>query len=404
MSKQLELKLIENSLDSYKKELLLLNDFNIISTNELAEKLKKLFSDKLDKNSKNIIITDEEPSLLLQNYIDYKEAMIIAPIGEKHFINQPLFLISIPKSGTHLLFELVKAFGYREGGICPSNPQGGYWYYTEYSNSHTSAKHFFNDTVYESDFGNRDHPFVTSPALFIYRNPLDIVSSEANYYHKSGKTSFSGYLSALDYDNRLSRLISDKWLLGTIRDRISEFVAWNYFNNVVSLSFEELIGGKGDGDDTIQKQLIWSLQLKLQVPGNPKKFANEIFNKDSDTFFKGQIGSYKELFKSHHYKVFNSLNQDFMEELGYSLESKFSSKRETFLMKKLLYDVSITFPPILKEKQYHEYNIVKYNKLFYGIPIKLGVFDISCEELNSSILVENNIEKVKSKILLSIDT
>ncbi len=403
MSKQLELKLIENNLDSYKKELFLLNDFNIISTNELAEKLKKLFLDKLDKNSKNIIITDEEPSSLLQNYIDYKEAMIIAPIGEKYFINQPLFLISIPKSGTHLLFELVKAFGYREGGICPSNPQGGYWYYTEYSNSHTSAKRFFNDTVYKSDFGNRDHPFVTSPALFIYRNPLDIVSSEANYYHKSGKTSFSGYLSALDYDNRLSRLISDKWLLGTIRDRISEFVAWNYFNNVVSLSFEELIGAKGDGDDTIQKQLIWSLQLKLQVPGNPKKFANEIFNKDSDTFFKGQIGSYKELFKSHHYKSFNSLNQDFMEELGYSLESKFSSKRETFLMKKLIYDVNITFPPILKE-YYHSYNIVKYNKLFYGIPIKLGVFDISCDELNSSILVEDNIEKVKSKILLSIDT
>ena len=396
----LELKLVEE--DDFISTIENLDTFNIVSENEYSEKLKIRFSERILKDSKNIVITESDPSEILQNYIYKKDGIIVAKKGKKYFRNKPLFLISIPKAGTHLLFELAKAFGYKMGGICPTNPKGGYWYYTEYSNSHTSAKHFFNDTVYKSDFGNRDHPFITSPALFIYRNPLDIVSSEANYYHKDGKTSFSGYLNSLNYDERLSKLIDDKWLLGSIRDRISKFIAWNYFNNVISISFEELIGNKGNGDNKSQELLIWSLQLKLQIPGTPKIFTTKIFNKNSDTFFKGQINSYKGLFKEQHYKIFEKLNQDFINELGYDLNStnKFSSKIELFLTKKLTYNADIRFPPILKRNNVNGFNIVKYNNRFYAIPIRLGSVDIECDVLDESIIENNDLDLLINTVLM----
>jgi len=396
--KKLELKLIETN--QFSEVLKKLKHFNVVSNNKHAQELKEEFKEKLNLSSPNIIITEEDPTEILQNYLNKHSGVVVAKIGKKYFKKQSLFLISIPKSGTHLLFELAKAFGYREGGVCPSNPKEGYWYYTEYSNSHTNAKHFFNTKVYKSDFGNRDHPFLQNPALFIYRNPLDIVASEANYYHKSTKTAFSGYLSGLTYSQRLTKLINDKWLLGSIRDRVSQFIAWTYFDNVISLSFEELIGDLGGGNNNIQKQLVWSIQLKLQVPGKPTAFASQVFNKNSDTFFKGQIGGYKEHFKEEHYERFKALENDFMQELGYDINSKsrFSSRIGEFKNKRLQYDDNLLFPPVLMKSDYLDYNIVKYRNQVYGIPRSLGTIDLENDELDKSIIVSDKIDLVKIKI------
>lgn len=395
----LELKLIETAV--FDRALEELPHFKIVGDDEDAKRLAVTFAGKLDEASENIIITNDDPTEELQNYLDKCSGTVVAKRGKKYFKNKPLFLISIPKAGTHLLYELAKAFGYHEGGICPSNPKGGHWYFTEYSNSHTKAKHFFNETVYVSDFGNRDHPFATAPALFIYRNPLDIVASEANYYHKEGKTIFSGYLNRLSYDERLAKLINDPWLLGSIRDRVCDFIAWSCFENVVSLSFEELIGSAGGGSEKLQQQLLWSLQLKLQIPGRPAVFANQVFNKESATFFKGKIGSFKESFKEEHYRQFGELNQDFMQELGYSMngESLFSSKIDSFRTKKLRYPYAIDFPPILREGDYHGYNIVKFLNVFYAVPIALGPIDLNDDALDVSVLKSADINGLKTAVL-----
>lgn len=100
-----------------------------------------------------------------------------------------------------------------------------------------------------SPFGNRHHPFTTSPAPFIYRNPLDILVSKANYYHRDGNAAFSGYLQGRSFEERLPVLIDDPWLFGSIRDRIVGFVPW-LAPNVIPVSFEELVGARGGGDDT----------------------------------------------------------------------------------------------------------------------------------------------------------
>lgn len=261
----------------------------------------------------------ERLTAALMAFIDAPQANLIAPITNHHWSRRSLFLISIPKSGTHLLTELVAAFGYQEGGECPaSDAVPGTWHFLEFTNSHTAAPDFFIDSVRRAPHGNRLHPFPFHPAVFIYRNPLDIVASEATYYHKDGATAFAGYLGHLNDEQRLLRLIDDPLLLGSIRDRIFKFAAWLDFSNVIPVSYEELVGTKGSGSAEAQEDAVWALMLKLHVPGNPAEIADRVYNPQSRTFGTGKIGGHQRRFTSAAWEKFNALPQDFMQLLGYA--------------------------------------------------------------------------------------
>ncbi len=348
-----------------------------------------------------VILFEDGPEQLaniLHEYIDDESTALIAPITNKYFKNTPLFLISIPKAGTHLLFELAKAFGYTARGTSPEPPKGGEWYYVDNSNAHTRAKHFFVEGVYKGDFGLRDHPFAYSPAIFNYRNPADIVVSEANYYHKKGKTAFYNYFAHDDFNQRLAKLINDPYLLGNIRDRILDFLAWPDFGNVIPASFEELIGSKGGGSDSTQKKLIWSLQLKLQVPGDPEEFGRAIFKEDSDTFFKGQCGGYRDKFDAGHYQAFREQPQDFLQRLGYTIEENdtvFSSRIDEFRQRKLSVDKAEAWPPYIIDNQFLDHRIIRYQDSYYGVPFGENLSNI---ETKDNIVKGRYFEEVETKL------
>jgi hypothetical protein len=341
---------------------------------------------EIQNNNSVLVIMDDDAeyiSDMLLRCVRFEKIKIIAPVSTRYFNKKPLFIVSIPKSGTHLLHKLISEFGYKAGGELTYSPQPGTWYCLEYSNSHTSARDFFIDTVRRSPFGNRDHPFTTTPAIMIYRNPLDILVSEANYYHKEGATIYSGYLQQLSFGDRLERLIDDPWLLGSIRDRVGNFIAYLDFPNVLPVSFEELVGVSGGGDQQQQQNLIWSLQLKLHIPGDPEKYVDNIFDKDSPTFNAGKIGQHLDCFEERHFTRFNKLDQDFMKNLGYEYIdetiSNYIPKRAKEFQERplLLADINFSDTPILIESGYMNFNIVKFNRNYYAIPTSIGEIDIS---------------------------
>src|SRR5688500_14471543 len=116
---------------------------------------------------------DEQLPELLLRFLNWKGGWVIAPQTNRYYAFNPLFLISIPKAGTHLLYNLVRRMGYRDGVELIDFGEPAYWYCLEYSNSHTTVADFFIDSVRRSPFGNRAHPFPRTPTLMIYRNPLD---------------------------------------------------------------------------------------------------------------------------------------------------------------------------------------------------------------------------------------
>lgn len=331
-----------------------------------------------------LVLGDDGPAVAatLMGLLNCRSVRAVAPITDRYWRNKGLFIVTIPKSGSHLLMRLVKMLGYAEGGECPRLPQTrrfvGRWYTLEYSNAHTAAPDFFIDTVRRSPFGNRDHPFSRNPTLFMYRDPQDILLSEARYYHVEGKTSFAGYLSQLDLEERLLRLVDDPWLLGSIRDRIGKFIAWADFPNVIPVSFEELVGPDGGGDRTRQLDLLWSLLLKLQVDGDPAALSQNLFDPDSPTFTSGRLGGHKRLFTPAVRERFDRLPQDFMKALGYgSDDSPFSRRCEEFRCRPLhLSTIHFQDEPIL-EGTFLEHNIVRFRNRFLGLHVRLGPTDLT---------------------------
>jgi hypothetical protein len=360
----------------------------------------------------------ESLSSYLIEYLDAECVTILAPITAHYFRNRPLFLISIPKGGTHLLYRLAEAAGYSPAVVHNGDLAPGNWYCVEYSNSHTVARDFFIDTVRRKPFGNRHHPFPRTPTLFIYRNPLDIVISEANYYHRDGATVFSSYLRHLDFEQRLMRLIDDPHLMGSIRDRIDNFVPWFDCENVIPVSFEELIGTKGGGDDAVRNQLIWSLQLKLHIPGSPEALGASIFKESSPTFHEGRIGSSRKNMTPEAIRRFFALNQDFMQLTGYAdcyvngedyegvweMINTIPSLAENFRRRPLRTSKEdFRDMPFIVEWEFLDYNIVRFDGRYYALsrydgPVDL--IDLRSRGKLSRLLSAQNIESLKAEIIV----
>ncbi len=325
----------------------------------------------------------EQVSAALLDYLDESRLTVVAPVTEKHWQKLPLYLISIPKAGTHLLFRLAEALGYTAAGVSPERPSGGHWYYLLNSNAHTSANEFFCDKLQEAPFGNRAHPFMRSPALFNYRNPLDILVSEASYWHVDGNSPLSVILSPLTFEQRVDRLIDDRWLLGTIRDRVGSFATWLDCSNVIPVSFEEMVGKEGGGSNEALERLIWSIQLKLHVPGKPESIRQLIPGRSSPTFREGKINGWRQQLSVSALKQFEALPQDFMQKYGY--DSNLSATGDilpahaaAFRRRPLrLSAISHTNMPFLVETDYLGYNIVAYDDRYYAIDIATGDLDIT---------------------------
>jgi hypothetical protein len=247
---------------------------------------------------------------------------IIAPITRRYYQQQSYYLLTLPKAGTHLLYELMRSFHIGSGGSA-SPVRAGHWHCLLHGHPHTPAVPFFQELA-NHPRGGADHPFFAHPALFLYRNPMDVVVSETFYLIRKDRTPLAHFYATFTDAERCLSLIADDPLTSGIRDRVRSYVAWTRLPNVIPVSFEELIGGRGDGSDEAQQRTIWSLQLKLQVPGNPRQHGESIFNTESPTFRQGSINSHRSFFGTDHYQAFGRLNQDFMHELGYDMADAFA--------------------------------------------------------------------------------
>jgi|GEM_PF-6486130 len=265
--------------------------------------------------------SDTALSARLMDFVDVPVS-IVAPITEHYFRRRPLFMISVPKSGTHMLFELLAAFNLTHGGHSgqPLSPQ--HFYFLLEDNSHTRVQDFFRG-AHAFKRGDADDPFFATPTLFMYRNPLDMVVSEAYYVADPRNTPLGHYFSTFPIEQRLLKLIGDDPMSGTLRERLSSYYPWLRFPNVIPISYEELVGPQGGGTLAEQLQTIWSLQLKLHIPGCPAYYAAAVFRKDTNTFRQGKINSHRDHLTPDCYAALRELEPDFMREFGYDLDDQF---------------------------------------------------------------------------------
>jgi hypothetical protein len=343
----------------------------------------------------------------LQTQFDRNDGIVIIPRTAGHGLDRSLFLISIPKAGTHLMYQLAEQLGFRPGVICPEIPAPGYWYCLEYSNSHTVPRDFFVDSVRRAPFGNRMHPFPCTAALFAVRHPWDILVSEANYYPKRGKAVFSGFYEGLDFDAGIDRLLGDGALLGRFCDRVMAFEPWLHFENVIPIAFEDLVGELGGGDPKRQERLIWSIQVKLGVPGAPHDFAAKLFDPTSATFNKGVIGSHRNALSPGLKDHLDGIHENVLRAFGYrSGDSPYNTSSEGWRVRPLRYlDQRTAAPPVLHQANYLGHNLVQYLDRFYAVPVHFGPLDLSKnEQLLDSFSTANSLAELRATVRVQLQT
>ncbi len=297
-----------------------------------------------------------------------KKIEVIAPITDHHISKRTVFLMSIPKAGTHMLIRLLSLMGLERSS--DRNPRPGTWCTPVGYEYHAPCRELLANDWF-NPLGR--HLFFRSPAIFVYRNPLDIVVSELDWFVKP-EHSFSGYLSCCTDDReRLSRLIADDSVMGSIRDRINRYAGWMNFGNVIPVSYEELVGASGGGEDTQQADSIWALQLKLHVAGCPEEFGRQLYDPGSATFSKGKISRHKERFTDEHWTALETLPQDFMRALGYAKSSVTSSRVDEMLKRPLAVkqlSAEQLYTPKLVREDYLGWNIVEIAGQYF--PVQQG--------------------------------
>ncbi len=325
---------------------------------------------------------------LLLSFLDLPSGMVVAPRKNGVGLDSPLFLVSVPKAGTHLLLQLARVLGFADGGAHEGDVTPGAWFYVEYSNAHTAADDFFIDSVRRSPFGNRGHPALSAPILFAYRYPPDILLSEAHYYHRPGNSPFAGYLAGLSLEERLLRLADDPFLFGRFRDRLARFVPWLSFPNVIPVSFEELVGGAAGGSDEARRRLLWSLLLKLRVPGDVDGIIDNLSDRSGETFREGRVGRSLDELPATVQAALASQPQDVMAAFGYPAiepggtdmtgRSLLSWRREEHLRRPLVVPPAASDEqPILVETDYLGFNIIRYRGRYFGLSMAAGPLDLT---------------------------
>jgi len=102
--------------------------------------------------------------------------------------------------------------------------------------------------------------------------------------------------------------------------QISGFLDWRESPQCLFIKFEDLIGSNGGGDDKKQLEVLLQIQRHIGLSLNEterRKVANSLFNRGSRTFFKGQIGSWRQYFTKDHIRICQQEFADIMEQLDY---------------------------------------------------------------------------------------
>jgi hypothetical protein len=122
---------------------------------------------------------EKELSNLLVRFASVENLFICAPQTSHYYKSRPVLVQSIPKCGTHLVFECLRAFGFNDPDSLdlPSytaDLKNGHFYNLQHMPITYLAKQYYRISPFVDNF-------CRSPIVFIMRDPRDTALSLAHY-------------------------------------------------------------------------------------------------------------------------------------------------------------------------------------------------------------------------------
>ena len=256
------------------------------------------------------------------------------------FASQPTDLpillgISFPKSGTHLLDQILLGFS----NVAPY-ARRLHSFYAEYDGESGIKRAPEQALTWLDSLRPRDvasaHLFarpdtiarVCSPRFipyFIFRDPRDVVVSHVFYVTEmeSRHVHHEYYQSLPDFDARLNVSILGR--LNTniefpnIADRFTPYLDWLNHPEVLPIHFEDLIHDRASALTRIMDHLLARAPLHASHPRQLilDSLEASINPTKSPTFRSGKTGEWKKYFTDPHKKIFKDVAGDLLIRLGY---------------------------------------------------------------------------------------
>jgi len=254
------------------------------------------------------------------------------------FASQPADLpvllgISFPKSGTHLLDQILLGFS----NVAPY-ARRVHSFYAEYEGESGIKREPQQALAWLDSLRPRDvasaHLFARPAAIdrvcspkfapyFIFRDPRDVVVSHVFYVtDMEARHVHHGYYQSLpDFNARLTASILGRPDAGiefpNIAARFEPYLGWLERKEVLIIHFEDLIHDRAAALNRIMEHLLSRIPLQtprqlildsLEASINPTK---------SPTFRSGKTGEWRKHFTEKHKRIFKEAAGDLLIKLGY---------------------------------------------------------------------------------------
>ncbi len=258
------------------------------------------------------------------------------------FVSQPqdlpiLLGISFPKSGTHLLdqvllgFSKVAPFSKRlhsfyaeyegESGIKRAPEQAISWLDSLRPRDVASAHLFARPDAIARVCSSAFLPF------FIFRDPRDVVVSHVFYVTdlEARHVHHDYYASLPDFDSRLKTSILGRpdaaIEFPNIAERFEPYLNWLNPLQVLSIHFEDLINDRTATLSRILDHFLARVPLQTNRQLILESLESSINPKKSPTFRSGKTGEWEKLFTDEHKKLFKDVAGDLLVRLEYESDT-----------------------------------------------------------------------------------
>ena len=258
------------------------------------------------------------------------------------FASQPtdlpvLLSISFPKSGTHLLDQILLGFS----KVAPYSTRL-HSFYAEYEGESGIKRAPEQAIAWLDSLGPCDiasaHLFARPDAVervtsakfipyFIFRDPRDVVVShvfyvtdmEAHHVHHE-------YYAALpDFNARLNVSILGRPDISiefpNIADRFVPYLNWLDCVEVLSIHFEDLINDRSAALSRIMDHFLAHVPLQAPRQLILESLESSINPSRSPTFRSGKTGEWKKYFTEEHKRLFKNVAGDLLIRLGYEKDN-----------------------------------------------------------------------------------
>ncbi len=251
----------------------------------------------------------------------------------------PILLgISFPKSGTHLLDQILLGFS----KVAPFSRRL-HSFYAEYEGE-SGRKRSRSETLgwLESlrplDVASA-HLFATleavslvaSPAFnacFIFRDPRDVVVSHAFYVTdmEANHVHHDYYASLPDLDARLRVSILGRPDIAVefpdIAARFAPYMGWLERAEVLKIKFEDLVEDRRRTLDRIVAHFLARVPLRTPPDRIEAGLESAINPRRSPTFRSGKTGEWRKYFSPEHKSLFKAVSGELLLKLGYEHDHK----------------------------------------------------------------------------------